>query len=102
MRSSSFDRALPHESDTLVDIAGPLRAYVRSLHVERSYGTLTGSSRCPATMLCAFPPDGQNTGHFVLHREWRNAARRMILVTDWYRVSLTPRGPGHGPSTHPV
>ena len=82
MRSSSFDRALPHESDTLVDIAGPLRAGVRSLHVEPTYSTLGGSSRCLATMLCASPPDGQNTGQSVLHCEWRNAARRTIPVTD--------------------
>ena len=39
---------------------------------------------CPPTMFCACPPDSQNTGYSVSYREWRNAARRMIPVTDWY------------------
>ena len=40
-------------------------------------------------------PDGQNTGRPVSHREWRNAARRMIPVTDEYpRHCDAPVGPG--------
>jgi len=39
----------------------------------------------------AQPQDGQHTSRPVSYRDWRNATRRMIPVTDWYPRHSTPQ-----------